>query len=158
MSSSGYPALTLLDVWAERSHFFVRGSACFHCHSSLLSYFLTILSRAAISSCNIVSLRRVNESQVVTRSLAMRGRFGHASVHTPPPHIRCSATTRLAFENEPVTQHYARSGSERDLPDPARVAYAAAERGYRPCGRRDRFQSPRPGSRVRPTRSPSPDS
>ena len=33
----------------------------------------------------------------------MRRRFGHASVHTPPPHIRCSATTRLAFENEPVT-------------------------------------------------------
>lgn len=46
------------------------------------------------------------------------------------------------FRKRACNQRHARFGSERDLPDPARVSYAARERGYRPCGRRDRFSKP----------------
>ena len=55
-------------------------------------------------------------------------------------------------------QHHARFGSERDRRDLARVSCAAAKRDYQPCECRDNFQSPRLDLRVRPGRSPAPDS
>jgi hypothetical protein len=54
------------------------------CNSQQLA---VVPSYNLVEGCNAASLRRVNESQVIlrfTRSLAMRGSFGHASVHTPP--------------------------------------------------------------------------
>jgi hypothetical protein len=47
------------------------------CNSQQLA---VVPSYNLLEGCNIVSLRRVNESQMVTRSLAMRGRFTQVSI------------------------------------------------------------------------------